>query len=116
MPNGEGGVGSSMPSCLSRCSVVFIDFAPCSVPMLSDEFSQVIFCIAGFAKASPNQLLDPLLRGRPCHRSDARVPSGFDFDIRRQTSDIDKPPGVHDCPFVEGRESVCKRIVTSGKL
>src|SRR6202047_2472312 len=116
MPNGAGGVGSLMPSCLSRCSVVFIDFAPCSALMLSDEVSQAIFCVAGFAKAPPNQLLDPLLRGWPCHRSNARVPPGFDFDIRRQTSDVDKPPRVHDCPFVEGGASGCKRIDKSVKV
>src|SRR4051794_4424343 len=126
MPNGSGGVGSLMPSCLSRCSAVarrelstpeslsfepvFIYLAPCSAAMLSDEISQAIFCIAGFAKASPNQLLDPLLCGWPCHGSNAGVPPGFDFDIRRQTSDVDKAPGIHDCPFVEGRDSAGERI------
>ena len=91
-------------------------FAPCSAPMLSDEISQAIFCIAGFAKASPNQLLDPLLCGWSCHRSNARVPPGFDFDIRRQTSDVDKAPGIHDCPFVEGGDSGGKRIDKSVKV
>src|SRR6266851_2856205 len=131
MPNGSGGVGSLMPSCLNRCSavagrhstpkslsfeLVFIDLAPYSAPMLSNEIPQAIFCIAGFAKASPNQLLDPLLCGWSCHRSNARVPPGFDFDIRRQTSDVDKAPGVHDCPFVEGSDSVGKRIDKSVKV
>src|SRR5712691_3721560 len=115
-----------MPSCLTRCSAVvgrelstskslsfepvFIYLAPCSAAMLSDEISQAIFCIAGFAKASPNQVLDPLLCGWSCHRSKARVPPGFDFDIRRQTSDVDKAPGIRDCPFVEGGDSGGKRI------
>src|SRR5258708_31964185 len=132
MPNGSGGVGSLMPSCLSRCSAVagrglstpesfsfepvFIDLAPCSAPMLSDEISQAIFGIAGFAKASPNQLLDPLLCGWSCHRSNARVPPGFDFDIRRQTSEVDKAPGVHDGPFVEGGDSAGERIDKSVKV
>src|SRR5216683_4869919 len=126
MPNGSGGVGSLIPSSLRRCSAVagrglstpetlsfeseFIGFAPCSATMLADEFSQVIFCIAGFAKASPNQLLDPLLCGWSCHRSNARVPPGFDFDIRRQTSDVDKAPSIHDCAFVERGDSAGKRI------
>src|SRR6202035_2452656 len=126
MPNGSGGVGSLMPSCLIRCSAVaggelstpeslsfepvFIYLAPCSAAMLSDEISQAIFCITGFTKASPNQLLDPLLCGWSCHRSNARVPPGFDFDIRRQTSDVDKAPSVHDCPLVEGGDSGGKRI------
>src|ERR1700675_119619 len=131
MPNGSGGVGSLMPSCPNRCSAVagrdstpkslsfepvFIDLAPCSASMLSHEISQAIFCIAGFAKASPNQLLDPLLRGWSCHRSNARVPPGFDFDIRRQTSDVDKAPDIHDCPFVEGGDSAGKRIDKSDKI
>src|SRR5438270_5784481 len=132
MPNGSGGVGSLMPSCLNRCSAVagrelstskslsfdpvFIDLAPCSAPMLSDEISQAIFCIAGFAKASPNQLLDPLLCGWSCHRSNARVPPGFDFDIRRQTNEVDKAPGVHDGPFVEGGDSAGERIDKSVKV
>src|SRR3984957_16569159 len=132
MPNGLGGVGSLMPSCLSRCSAVagrdlstpeslsfepvFIYHAPCSAAMLSDEISQAIFCIAGFTKASPNQLLDPLLCSWSCHRSNARVPPGFDFDIRRQTSDVDKAPGIHDCPFVEGGDSGGKRVDKSVKV
>src|SRR5689334_12956628 len=72
-----------------------------TLSMLADEFSQVIFRIAGFEKASPDQLLDALLCGWSCHRSNARVPPGFDFDIRRQTSQVDQAPGVHDGPFVE---------------
>src|SRR5713101_8778221 len=77
---------------------------------LSHQISQAIFCIAGFAKASPNQLLDPLLRGWSCHRSNASIPSGFNFDIRRQTSDVDQALSVHDCLFFEGCDSRGKRI------
>src|SRR5450432_3425215 len=122
MPNGSGGVGSLMPSCLNRCSAVaglepvFIDLAPSSAPMLSNEITQAIFCIAGLAKASPNQLLDPLLCGWSCHRSNARVPPGFDFDIRRQTSDVNEASSIHDCPFVEGGDSGGKRIDKSVKV
>src|SRR2546422_9358182 len=43
-------------------------------------------------------------------RSNARVPPGFDFDIRRQTSEVDKAPGIHDCVFVEGGDSAGERI------
>src|ERR1041385_6965341 len=121
MPNGAAGVGSLIPSSLRRCSAmagrglstpeslsfesVFIDFAPCSATMLADEFSQVIFCLAGVAKASPNQLLDPLLCSWPCHRSNARIPPGFDFDVRRQTGDVDKAPDIQEGRFVEGGDS-----------
>src|SRR5580704_641178 len=126
MPNGSGGAGSSMPSCLNRCSavatlelspfkilsfeLVFIDLTPetsvdcprfdlsrcpidrCAVvkcSRLSYEISQAVFCITGFAKASLDQRFDSLLRGRSSHRSNASVPPGFDFDIRRQTSNVD---------------------------
>src|SRR5882724_2634128 len=106
MPNGSGGVGRWMPSCLNRCSA----------PMRPHKVSQTIFCVAGFAKAAPNQLLDPLLCGWSCHRSNARVPAGFDFDIRRQASDVDKAPDIHDCSFVEGGDSGGKRIDKSVKV
>src|SRR5450631_3025390 len=121
-----------MPSSPSRCSAVatqelwmsnsvcfkpvFIDLALPSAPMLSYKITKAIFCIAGFAKASPDQLLDSLLCGWSCHRSNARVPPGFDFDIRRQTSDVDKASGIHDCPFVEGGDSGGKRIDKSVKV
>src|SRR5580698_287663 len=106
MPNGSGGVGSLTPSCSNRCSA----------PMCPHEISQVIFCVAGFAKSSPNQLLDPLLCGRSCHRSNVRVPAGFDFDIRRKTSDVYEAPGIHDCSFIEGGNSLGERIDKSVKV
>src|SRR5450755_4207236 len=106
MPNGSGGVGTLTPSFSNRCSA----------PMGPHKISEASFCIAGFAKAAPNQFLDALLRGWPSHRSDARVPPGFDFDIRRQTSDVDEAPGVHDCPFVERCDSGGKLIDKSVEL
>src|SRR5882724_7305203 len=106
MPNGSGGVGSLMPSCPNRCSA----------PIRPHKIPQASFCVAGFAKASPNQLLDPLLCGWSCHRSNARVPPRFDFDIRRQTSDVDKASDIHDCSFVEGGDSGGKRIDKSVKV
>src|SRR5579872_3621004 len=132
MPNGSGGVGSLMPSCRSRCSavagrelsapasfsfeLVFIDVVPCSAAMVADELSQAIFCLAGFAKASPNQLLDPLLCSWPCHRSNARIPPGFDFDVRRQTGDVDKAPDIQEGRFVDGGDSGSKCIDKSVKV
>src|SRR6266446_5203093 len=132
MPNGAGGVGRLVPSSRNRCSaeagrglstperlsfeLVFIDFAPCSARVLSYQITQARLCITGFAKASPNQPLDPLLCSWSCHRSNTRVPPGFDFDIRRQTSDVDEAPGIHDCPFVEGGDSGGKRIDKSVKV
>jgi hypothetical protein len=82
----------------------------CSAPKLSHEISQAIFCIAGFAKASLYQRFDSLLRGRSCHRSNASIPPGFDFDISRQTSNVDQALGIHDCLFLEGGDPGGKRI------
>src|SRR5260370_18778537 len=61
-----------------------------------------MFCITGFAKASLYQSLDSLLRSRSCHRSNTSIPPGFEFDIRRQTSNVDQALGIHDYLFVEG--------------
>ena len=74
------------------------------------EISQVIFCIAGLAKASLDQRFDSPLRSRSPHRSNASIPPGFDFDIVRQTSDVDQALGVHDCLFVEGGDPDGKSI------
>src|SRR6266446_4083274 len=41
---------------------------------------------------------------------------GFDFDIRRQTSDVDQALGIHDCLFVEGGDSGGKRADKSVKI
>src|SRR5882762_162368 len=76
----------------------------------SHEIPQAIFCLTGFAKASLYQRLDSLLRSRSCHRSNASTPPGFDFDIRRQTSNVDQALGIHDCLFVEGGDPGGKRI------
>src|SRR5438309_11256218 len=74
------------------------------------ESSRAIFCIAGFAKASLYQRFDSLLRGRSSHRSNASIPPGFDFDIRRQTSNVDQAFGIRDCLFVEGGDPGGERI------
>jgi hypothetical protein len=61
----------------------------CRRSALSHKISQAIFGIAGFAKASLYQRFDSPLRSRSCHRSNTSIPPGFDFDIRRQTSNVD---------------------------
>ena len=57
--------------------------------------------------------LDPLLGGRSPQRSDARIPTGAEFDIRRQAG-VDEALGLSDRPFVElgdsGRERLYERI------
>jgi len=88
----------------------------CSAPKLSHVISQAIFCIPGFVKASLHQRLDPLLRGWSSHRSKARVPPGCNFDVRRQTSSVDKALSINDCPFVERGDPGRKRIDKPVKL
>src|SRR3989442_14736747 len=77
---------------------------------LSYEISQAIFRIARFAEASLYQRFDSLLRGRSSHRSNASIPAGFDFDIRRQAGNVDQALGIGDCLFVEGGDPGGKRI------
>src|SRR5262249_48708078 len=77
---------------------------------LSEEISQAIFCVAGFAKAPLDQRFNSVLRGRPRHRSNASVPSGFDFDLRRQAGNVDQTLGICDCLPIEGGDSSGKRI------
>src|SRR4029453_9124954 len=70
----------------------------------------------GLLKPRPiNSLIRSCVAGRT-NGSKARVPTGFDFDIRRQTSDVDKALGIHDCLFVEGGDSGGKRIDKSVKV
>jgi hypothetical protein len=51
-----------------------------------------------------HQRFDPILGGGSPERSDARIPSGTDLDIRRQAG-VDEALGVGDRPFVELGES-----------
>jgi hypothetical protein len=72
-----------------------------SAPNLSHKISQVIFCVTRFAKPSLQQPFDPLLCGGLCHRSNARVPPGFDFNVGRQAGNVDQALGMSECLFVE---------------
>src|SRR6516165_1765545 len=78
--------------------------------------TEAIFCITRFTKASLNQRLDSFLRRWAYHRNDARIPPGFDFDIRRQTRDVNEAFGVLDGLFVEGGNPGGKRIDKSVKV
>jgi hypothetical protein len=69
----------------------------CDLPQV---VSEPILDVPRLVEAASHQRLDPLLRGRPPERSDARVPPGAELDIRRQAG-VDEALGLSDRPFVE---------------
>src|SRR5215470_11873191 len=81
-----------------------------SAPKLSHVIPQAVFCVAGFVKTLFHQRLDFLLSGWAHDRSKARIPPGCDFDVRRQTSSVDKALGINDCSPVERGDPGRKRI------
>src|SRR5215813_11986187 len=88
----------------------------CSTPELSHVISQAVFCVAGFVKTLFHQRLDFLLSGWTHDRSKARIPPRGDFDVRRQTSSVDKTFGIKDCALVERGDPSRKRIDKAVKL
>ena len=74
---------------------------------LSQVVSEPIFDVAWLVEALRDEGFDSILGGGSTERSDAGVPSGAEFDIRRQAG-IDEALGLGDRPFVEpgdpGRE------------
>src|SRR5215813_405837 len=88
-----------------------------SLSKLPHIVSQAIFHIARFVKAQLHQFFNPLLSRWSCDRSKARIPPSCDFDIRRQTSGVDKALRINDRPLVErgnpGRKRIDKAIKVS---
>ena len=78
---------------------------------LAQVVSEPIFDIPRLVETARHQSLNPLLGGRSPERSDARIPSGSELDIRRQAG-VDEALGLSDRPFVElgdpGRERLRK--------
>jgi hypothetical protein len=64
-------------------------------------------------KPRRHELFDPILRGWPPERSDARIPSGAHLDVWRKAG-VDEAFGVGDRPFVElgdpGSERLYERV------
>jgi hypothetical protein len=60
---------------------------------LAQIVSEPIFDIPRFVEAAPYQRLNPLLGGGSSERSDARIPPGAEFNVRRQAG-IYKALGV----------------------
>jgi hypothetical protein len=58
---------------------------------LAQIVSEPIFDIAWLVEAERHQRFDPILRGRSTERTDARIPSGTEFDVRRQAG-VNEPP------------------------
>src|SRR5271170_4054298 len=80
---------------------------------LAQVVSEPIFDIPRLMEAARDQGFDPILGGRSPERSDARIPSGAELDVRRQAG-VDEALSLSDRPFVElgdpGRERFYKRI------
>ena len=80
---------------------------------LAQVVSEPIFDIARLVEATRDQRLDPLLGCGSPERSDACIPPGAKFDVRRQAG-VDEALGLSDRPFVElgdpGRERFNERI------
>jgi hypothetical protein len=80
---------------------------------LAQVVSEPILCISGLVEPALHQRFDPILRGGSPKRSDARIPSGANLDVRRKAG-VDEALGVGDRPFVEfgdpGRERIYERV------
>src|SRR5581483_1649458 len=76
---------------------------------LPQVVSEPIFDIPGLVEAALHQRFDSILCGRSPERSDARIPPGAKFDVRRQTG-VDESLGLGDRPFVELGDSRRERL------
>ena len=80
---------------------------------MAQVVSEAIFDVARLVEAARHQRFDPLLGRGSTERSDARVPPGTEFDVRRQAG-VDEALGVGDGPLVEpgdpGRERLYVRV------
>src|ERR1700733_2781983 len=92
-------------------------FGTASSTDLARDLAQVvpesIFDISRLVESARHQGFDPVLGGRSTERSDARIPPGTEFDVRREAG-VDETLGLSDRPFIElgdpGRERLYERI------
>ena len=81
--------------------------------MLAQVVSEPILDVARLVEAVRYKRFDPILGGGSPERSDACIPSGAEFDVRRQAG-VDEALGVGDRPLVEpgdpGRERLDERV------
>src|SRR5579864_179034 len=102
-----------------RCSLQIRcpDSLTASSAGLTRDLAQIIpepvLDIPRLVEAARHKRLDPLLSGGSPERSNARVPPGAEFNVRRQAG-VDEALGVGDRPFVEsgdpGRERLDERV------
>jgi hypothetical protein len=78
--------------------------------------TQAILQVAWLVESLRHQRFYLFLRSRPDYRSHTRLPSGVDFDVRRQTSRVDEALGIADCHFVERGDPRRERIDKLVKL
>jgi hypothetical protein len=67
---------------------------------LANIVSEPVFRVSRFVEAARHQLFNPLLCGWSPERSDARIPPGAEFDVRRQAG-VDQALSLSDRPLVE---------------
>src|SRR5579872_708232 len=60
-------------------------------------------------EAAGHQGFDPILGGRSPERSDAGIPTGAEFDVRRQAG-VNEALCVGNRPFIEPGNASCERI------
>src|ERR1700685_834524 len=67
---------------------------------LAQVVSEPTFCVTRFVESTLHQRFDPILGGGSTERSDAGIPPGAEFDVRRKTG-VDEALGVSDRPLIE---------------
>src|SRR6266446_5386101 len=83
------------------CDICILALVRCLLPEFADVVSQSIFDIARLVEPELHQPPDPLLRRRPSDGSEAHIPFRCDFEVRRQTRDVDEALGLADRLLVE---------------
>src|SRR5882762_11705380 len=83
------------------CDISILARMICLLPELADVVSQSIFDIARPVESQLHQHPDPLLRRRASDRCEAHIPFRCNFEVRRQTRDVDEALGLADHLLVE---------------
>ena len=80
-----------------------------TVPDLAHVVTEAVFNIPWLVKAASYQCFDSILSGGSPERSDARIPTGAEFDIRWKAC-VDQALGSGDRPFIEPGDPGCERV------
>jgi hypothetical protein len=76
---------------------------------LAQVISEPVLYVPGFVEAAFQQRFDAILCSGPPERRDARIPTGAEFNVRREAG-VDEALGVGDRPFVEPGDPVSERL------